>query len=44
VRLVRSAAFGWTGWADVASVLFLVGFAILMWRIAIVAMTRKLVD
>jgi lipooligosaccharide transport system permease protein len=44
VRLVRSAAFGWTGWADVASVLFLVGFALLTWRVAIRAMTQKLID
>ena len=32
------------GWVDVAHLAFLVGFGILMWRIAIVAMTRKLVD
>jgi lipooligosaccharide transport system permease protein len=44
VELVRHAAFGWEGWSDVASVLVLVGFGVLMWRIAIRAMTRKLVD
>ena len=44
LRLVRSAAFGWAGWADVASALFLVGFALLTWRVAIHAMTRKLID
>ena len=36
--------YGWAGWVDVAHLGFLVGFGILMWRIAIVAMTRKLVD
>jgi lipooligosaccharide transport system permease protein len=44
VQLVRHAAFGWEGWADVGSLFFLLGFGVLMWRIAIVAMTRKLVD
>jgi lipooligosaccharide transport system permease protein len=44
VQLVRHAAFGWEGWADLGSLLFLLGFGVLMWRIAIVAMTRKLVD
>ena len=44
VELVRHAAFGWEGWSDVASAAFLAGFGLLMWRIAIRAMTRKLVD
>ncbi len=44
VELVRHAAFGWEGWTDVARVGALVGFGLLMWRIAIHAMTRKLVD
>jgi lipooligosaccharide transport system permease protein len=44
VQLVRHAAFGWEGWADVGSLCFLLAFGVLMWRIAIVAMTRKLVD
>ena len=44
VQLVRHAAFGWEGWADVASVAFLVGFGLAMWRIAIYAMERKLID
>jgi lipooligosaccharide transport system permease protein len=44
VQLVRHAAFGWEGWADVASVAFLVGFGLLMWRLAIYAMERKLID
>ena len=44
VQLVRHAAFGWEGWAAVGSLVFLLGFGVLMWRVAIVAMTRKLVD
>ena len=44
VELVRHAAFGWEGWTDVARVGALVGFGLLMWRIAIHAMTGKLVD
>jgi lipooligosaccharide transport system permease protein len=44
VELVRHAAFGWEGWSDVASLAFLVAFGLVMWRIAIRAMTRKLVD
>jgi lipooligosaccharide transport system permease protein len=45
VQLLRDAVlYGWAGWVDVAHLGFLVGFGILMWRIAIVAMTRKLVD
>jgi lipooligosaccharide transport system permease protein len=44
VELVRHAAFGWEGWEDVARVGFLVAFALLVWRVAIFAMTRKLVD
>ena len=44
VELVRHAAFGWEGWTDVASVAVLVLFGLLMWRLAIWAMTRKLID
>jgi lipooligosaccharide transport system permease protein len=44
VQLVRHAAFGWEGWPDVASVGVLLLFGFLMWRLAIFAMTRKLVD
>jgi lipooligosaccharide transport system permease protein len=44
VELVRHAAFGWEGWEDVARVGALALFALLMWRIAIHAMTRKLID
>jgi lipooligosaccharide transport system permease protein len=44
VELVRHAAFGWDGATDLARLGFLVVFGLLMWRIAIYAMTRKLVD
>ncbi len=44
VELVRHAAFGWHGWSDLARVGALVLFGFLMWRVAIRAMTRKLVD
>jgi lipooligosaccharide transport system permease protein len=44
VELVRHAAFGWEGWEDLARAGALALFALLMWRIAIHAMTRKLID
>ena len=44
VELVRHAAFGWEGWTDLARVGALVGFGLGMWRLAILAMTRKLID
>ncbi len=44
VELVRHAAFGWDGWSDVGRLAVLVGFALATWRIAIRAMTRKLVN
>jgi lipooligosaccharide transport system permease protein len=44
VELVRHAAFGWEGWADVGNFAALVGFGLVMWRLAIVGMTRKLID
>jgi lipooligosaccharide transport system permease protein len=44
VELVRHAAFGWDGWTDIARVGALVAFGPIMWRIAIHAMTRKLID
>jgi lipooligosaccharide transport system permease protein len=43
VELVRHAAFGWRWW-DLGRVGVLVAFALLMWRVAIHAMTRKLID
>ncbi len=44
VELVRHAAFGWDGWTDVARLGALVVFGALVWRVAIHAMTRKLID
>jgi lipooligosaccharide transport system permease protein len=44
VELVRHAAFGFEGWTDLVRVGALVAFGLVMWRIAIHAMTRKLVD
>jgi lipooligosaccharide transport system permease protein len=44
VELVRHAAFGFEGWTDLARVAALIGFGLAMWRIAIHAMTRKLVN
>ena len=44
VELVRHAAFGWEGWTDFARVGAILLFGILMWRLAIYAMTRKLID
>jgi hypothetical protein len=36
--------FGWDGWEDLARAGALVLFGLILWRIAIHAMTRKLVD
>ncbi|MGH3115656.1 MAG: ABC transporter permease [Gaiellales bacterium] len=45
VELVRDAVIaGWDGWIDVARLGVLVAFGFLMWRVAIHAMTRKLID
>ena len=44
VELVRHAAFGWEGWEDLAHLGALLAFGLAMWRLAIRAMTRKLVD
>jgi lipooligosaccharide transport system permease protein len=44
VELVRDAAFGWDGWEDFARVGVLVAFALIVWRVAVFAMERKLVD
>jgi lipooligosaccharide transport system permease protein len=43
VELVRHAAFGFEGWTDVARVAALVAFGLALWRLAIHAMTRKLI-
>jgi lipooligosaccharide transport system permease protein len=44
VQLVRSSVFGIWGWDDLGRVAVLLVFGLLMWRVAIRAMTRKLVD
>jgi lipooligosaccharide transport system permease protein len=44
VVLVRHAVFGSEGWEDFARVSALVAFGAIMWRVAIHAMTRKLID
>jgi lipooligosaccharide transport system permease protein len=44
VELVRHAAFGFEGSTDLLRLAALVGFGLVMWRIAVFAMTRKLVD
>ena len=44
VQLVRHAAFGWEGWADVGHLAVLVGFGLIMWRAAIVFLERRLID
>jgi lipooligosaccharide transport system permease protein len=43
VQLVRHAVFGLHGWADVGHLAFLVGFALVSWRLAIRFMERKLI-
>jgi len=44
VELVRGAAFGFDGWVDVAHLAILVGFGLLMWRLAITYTGRRLVS
>jgi lipooligosaccharide transport system permease protein len=43
VQLVRHAVFGFTGWADVGHLAFLIAFALVAWRLAIRFMERKLI-
>ena len=43
VQLVRDAVFGFQGWKDIGHLAFLVGFALLMWRLAVRHMERRLV-
>jgi lipooligosaccharide transport system permease protein len=44
VQLVRDAVFGYDGWVDLLRVGALVLFGLVLWRIAIHAMERKLID
>jgi lipooligosaccharide transport system permease protein len=43
VELVRHAVFGFEGWADIGHLAFLIGFALVSWRLAIRFMERKLI-
>jgi lipooligosaccharide transport system permease protein len=44
VQLVRDAVFGFDVWVDLLRVGALVAFGLVLWRIAILAMERKLID
>jgi lipooligosaccharide transport system permease protein len=44
VELVRAAVFGFESWVDLARLGALVAFGLVTWRVAIHAMTRKLID
>ncbi len=44
VELVRHAAFGFEGWVDLAHLGILLAFGTLMWRLAIWATARRLID
>jgi lipooligosaccharide transport system permease protein len=44
VELVRDAAFGFQGWADVAHLAYIVAFGLLMWRLAAWRMEKKLIQ
>lgn len=43
VELVRHASFGFQGWVDVGHLAFLLGFALVMWRLAVRFMERRLI-
>ena len=43
VELVRHAVFGFQGWVDVGHLGFLIGFALVAWRLAIRFMERRLI-
>ena len=44
VELVRHAVFGLEGWEDLVSLGVLLAWGLFLWRVAIHAMTRKLID
>jgi lipooligosaccharide transport system permease protein len=44
VQLVRHAAFGWEGIADLGHLAVLLGFAVVMWRLAIWRLEKRLID
>ena len=43
VELVRHAVFGFVGWDDIWHLSFLIGFALVSWRLAIRFMEKKLI-
>jgi lipooligosaccharide transport system permease protein len=43
VQLVRDAVFGLRGWPDVGHLAFLIGFALVSWRLAVKFMERRLI-
>jgi lipooligosaccharide transport system permease protein len=43
VQLVRDAVFGLRGWQDVGHLAFLIGFALVSWRLAVKYMERRLI-
>jgi lipooligosaccharide transport system permease protein len=43
VELVRHAVFGFRGWVDVWHLAFLVGFALILWRLAVRHMEKRLI-
>jgi lipooligosaccharide transport system permease protein len=44
VQLVRHAVFGTVSWADAGHAAVLIGFGLVLWRLAVAAMERRLVD
>jgi lipooligosaccharide transport system permease protein len=44
VQLVRHAVFGFHALSDLGSIAFLIAFGLVLWRVAIHAMERKLID
>ncbi len=44
VQLVRDASLGSLGWADLGHAAVLLGFALVMWRLAIAQLGRRLID
>jgi lipooligosaccharide transport system permease protein len=44
VQLVRHASFGWEGWTDVGHLTAIIGFGLVMWRLAIWRTEKRLID
>ena len=44
VQLIRDAVFGFEGWVDLWHLAVLIAYGLAMWRLAIYAMERKLID